>query len=39
MRVIDQASAANGHEPLPDDLAAVAVKRCEAGVQCGTLEN
>ena len=38
-RVIDQASAANGDEPLPDDLAAVAVKRCEVGVQCGTPEN
>ena len=38
-RVIEQASAAHGDEPLPDDLAAVAVKRCELGVQCGTAEN
>jgi hypothetical protein len=26
-RVIEQANAGNGDEPLPDDLAAIAVKR------------
>lgn len=38
-RVIEQANAGNGDKPLPDDLAAVAVKRREAASQSERAEN
>ena len=37
-RIIAQASAVNGDKPLPDDLAAVAVKRREDGTQTAARE-